>query len=193
VVTHGTTPEGLDYYCDENYQDCGIGYAFKMAAPLVDKVVKHCHLPEEMGLWKAHNFIEMAADLWLYNHFGQYRGLLAQALADRELIIELCKILAPFYDISLGKLSMSFPIYAEFVLLDEVTALGLAKKFNQQTARKHGIEIDIPGATGIIEEAVDMIDQNLPEFLQSSEEKVGALLASLRKSVSHFHSIPRNM
>jgi len=144
-------------------------------------VVKCCNLPESMGWWKAHNFIEMAAELWLYNHRKEYYGYLSEALDNRDMILALSQILAPFYDIPVAKMAMSFPIYGEYVLMNEVTPANLAVKYGKQTAKKHGITIDIPAAAGVIEEAVEIIDESFPDFMKACEQKVGALVKNLNK------------
>jgi len=179
AVTHGTSPQGLDYYCDEKYSSFERGYAFEAARSLVGKVIKCCRLPEEMGLWKAHNFIEMAADLWLYQHRPEYHGYLARALSSQDLILALSQVLAPFYELPVAKMAMSFPVYGEYVTMDDVTPLELAKKYGMQTARKHGINIDIPGAAGVIEEALDIVERSFPDFLQSCRQKVSGLMSGL--------------
>lgn len=179
VVTHGTDLKGMDYYCDEKYMDFEKGYAFEMAQPLVDKVVKTCRIPERMGWWKAHNFIEMAAELWVYKNRPEYRGCLEKALSDGDLIIALSQILAPFYGISTAKMAMSFPIYGEFVLMEEVTSLQLAAKYHKQSSRKHGIDIDIQGAADIIEESLECIEKTLPEFLNTCEHNVKGVIENL--------------
>ncbi len=180
AVTHGTVPEGLDYYCDEKYLDFERGYAFEMARPLVDKVIKYCRLPEKMGWWKAHNFIEMAAELWLYESRQEYRGYLARALDNQNLIRDLAQLLAPFYGLTTAKMALSFPIYAECILLDEVTPMCLAGKYGEQTARKHGIKVDVPGAANIIEEALIIVDRTLPDFIQNCRRNVRKLMDALR-------------
>ena len=182
AVTHGTCPQGLDYYCDEKYRDYAKGYAFEMARPLVNKVVKCCQLPEKMGWWKAHNFIEMASELWLYQHRQDCHGFLARALDDKDLILALSEVLAPFYDISTVKMVMSFPIYGQYILTEEITPLKLAEKYSLQTTKKHGITIDVPGAATVIEEAVDIVNQTLLDFWDSCKEEIKPLVNSLRKS-----------
>lgn len=179
AVTHGTTPEGLDYYCDEKYRDYESGYAFEMARSLVDKVVKCCRLPDKMGWWKAHNFIEMAADVWLYRHCRDDYGYLAEALNDRALIKTVSETLAAFYDLPADKIATGFPVYAEYVLMDEVTPLELAKKYGKQTLMKHDLRIDIPGAANVIEEALAIINRTFPEFLNTCGQKVGKLIETL--------------
>lgn len=172
AITHGTAPCGLDYYCDEKYLDFPKGFAFEQARPLVDKVIKACKLPEEMGWWKAHNFVEMGCELWMYNNRRDCYGYLAKALDNRDLILAISELLAPFFDIPVGKIAMSFPIYGEYVLLGEVTSPKLAEKFSLQTLKKHGINIDVPAAADVIEEALVIVDKTLPDFLASCTTEV---------------------
>lgn len=179
AVTHGTVPRGLDYYCDEKYSGFSKGYAFEMAVPLVQKVISCCRLPENMGLWKAHNFIEMAAELWLYENRREYHGALARALDSRDTILALSQVLAPLFEISVPKMVMSFPVYGEYVLLDDITPIKLAGKYDKQMTKKHGISIDIPGAADIILEAREIVDRTLPEFLAHCREKVIAVIENL--------------
>lgn len=179
VITHASDLKGMDYYCDEKYMNFEKGYAFEMARPLVDKVVKTCRIPERMGWWKAHNFIEMATELWFYKNRPEYRSYLEKALSDGDLIMALSQILAPFYGISTAKMAMSFPIYGEFVLMEEVTSLQLAAKYHKQTVRKHGIDIDIHGTAEIIEESLESIEKTLPEFLKTCEHNVKLVIEKL--------------
>jgi len=179
AVTHGTAPKGLDYYCDERYLDFTKGYAFEMARPLIDKVVKCCRLPEKMGWWKAHNFIEMAAELWLYERRPDYHGCLAEALDSSDVILAVSQVLAPLYNLPVAKMAMSFPVYGEYVLTGEVTSTGLAEKYGLQTAKKHGINIDAPGAANIIEEALGIVDRTFPAFFNNCKQKVGNLFENL--------------
>ncbi len=179
AITHGTMPEGLDYYCDEKYLDFEKGYAFERARPLVDKVVRCCRLPDRMGWWKAHNFIEMAAELWLYHRRQEYHGYLARALDDRPLIWALSRPLASFYGLSAAQMVASFPIYGECVLIAQVTPLDLAGKYGEQTARKHGIGIDVPAAACVIEEALEIVDRTFPEFFETCRQRVRNLIETL--------------
>ena len=186
LITHGTCPKGLDFYCDEKYLDFERGYAFEMARPLISKVVKCCKLPERMGWWKAHNFIEMAAELWVYNNHSDSYKKLAQALDDHNLILALSQQLALFYGISVTKIALSFPIYGEFVVMDEVTPVALARKYGKQTAKKHGINIDVPGAASVIEEALEIVNQTFLDFLQTCQNKVGHLIKNLKAGESEI-------
>lgn len=183
LITHAIDLKGLDYFCDEKYLNYEKGYAFEMARPLVDKVVKCCHLPEQMGWWKAHNFIEMATELWIYQNRTDCHGFLDKALDDLDLILGISHVLAPFYDIPAGKMAMSFPIYGEFVLMEKVTALELAKKYHQQTLKKHQIEIDIQGTADVIEQAVDIVERTLPEFMKFCERHTRSVIENLNPSI----------
>ncbi|MCL4439902.1 MAG: hypothetical protein M1609_04735 [Firmicutes bacterium] len=188
AVTHGTAPKGMDYFCDEKYLNFEKGYAFEQARPLVKKVIKCCRLPEEMGWWKSHNFIEMAADLWLYQRRRDCHGYLGRALDDRDLILALSQVLAPFYGTTVTKMNMSFPIYGEYVLIEEMTPVRMAEKYAKQMARKHDINIDIPGTAGVIEEALVLVDETFPEFLDNCRLEIGNLLRSLPDSEDNLNN-----
>lgn len=179
AITHGTAPRGLDYYCDEKYLNFEKGYAFEQARPLVNDVIKCCHIPEKMGWWKAHNFIEMAADLWLFERRKDCHGYLTKALDNQDLILALSQVLAPFYDISTAKLAMGFPIYGEFVLVDEMTAAKFAEIYGKQMSKKHGISIDVAGTADVIEKARAIVGKTFPEFLQSCNQEVSSLVSTL--------------
>lgn len=176
AITHSVVPAGLDYYCDEKYLDYERGYAFETARPLVPQVISCCRLPEQMGWWKAHNFIEMSTELDFYLRRGEDYHLLREALADHELTERLSRVLADFYQIPAAELADSFPSYGSFVLLDKITPLTLAEKYDRQMQQKHSISIDLPGAAGIIEDGKNLIESNLAKFWQYCTEQVKGLL-----------------
>jgi hypothetical protein len=89
--------------------------------------------------------------------------------------LDLGEFLAPFFDVPKGKIAMSFPVYGEYILLDEVTAPKLAEKYGMQTKKKHGINIDAAAAADIIEEAFVIVDKTLPDFMASSTTEVKKL------------------
>ncbi len=182
VITHATDLKGLDYYCDEKYENYEKGFAFEIAKPLVEKVVNLCGIPEEMGWWKAHNFVEMGSELWVHKNRPEYHGLLEKALSDVDLIMALSQVLAPFYDVSTAKIAMSFPIYGEYVLMKEVTPLELARKYHKQTLKKHGINLNLHAVASVVEEAEEIVAQSLPEFLQSCDRNVKNVFKNLDES-----------
>lgn len=182
VITHGTDLKGMDYFCDEKYKEYEKGFAFEMARPLVDKVVNQCGIPENMGWWKAHNYIEMASELWFYKNRPEYRGLLEQALSDTELIITLSQMLSPFFDLSTAKIAMSFAIYGEYVLMDEITPLELARKYQKQTLKKHGLHLDIQASASVIEEGLEIVNRSLPVFLEACKQEVKSVVQTLNNS-----------
>lgn len=176
ALTHSVVPAGLDYYCDEKYLDFERGYAFETGRTLVSRVISCCRLPEQMGWWKAHNFIEMSTELQFYRRRGEAYHLLRDALAEHELIARLSTALAGFYQASATELAASFPDYGSFVLLNEVTPLSLAEKYDRQMQQKHGISIDVPGAANLIEEGVNLVEVSLPGFWRHCVDRVKNLL-----------------
>ncbi len=179
AITHGVVPAGLDYYCDEKYLHYERGYAFEAARPLISQVISCCRLPAEMGWWKAHNFIEMSAELHIYKKHSETYHLLRDTLADEGLINRISAALAGFYQVPAAELAASFPAYGNYVLMDTVTSYALAEKYNRQMEQKHGISIDIAGAAAIIENGIGLIAQTLPEFWQHCTGQVRKILTAL--------------
>lgn len=178
VITHSTDLKGLDYYCDEKYKDYEKGFAFELARPLIDKVV-NCGFPREMDWWKAHNFVEMASELCIYKDRPEFHGLLEKALSDDDTIMALSQVLAPFFEISIAKMAMSFPIYGEYVFMKEITPLEMARKYHKQTLKKHGINLNLHAAAEIIEETMEIVTPYLPKFLQTCEHSVRNVIENL--------------
>jgi len=178
AVTHSVVPAGLDYYCDEKYLHYERGYAFETARPLVPRVISCCRLPEEMGWWKAHNFIEMSAELLIYRQRGEAYHLLRDALADQDRIAGLSKALSDFYQVPPVDLAASFPAYGSHILLDAVTPLTLAEKYNRQMVHKHDISIDITGAASLIDEGQNLVTESLPGFWQHCTKQVKKIIST---------------
>ena len=89
VITHGSEPHGFDWFSDEGYGDesgQAKGFAFQRAAPLAQRAAAACDVPEEMGLWKAHNLIEMSFEGPLYAANPDAAHALATACADDALM-----------------------------------------------------------------------------------------------------------
>ncbi len=63
MIIHGVDPKGVDYYADEHWGTGERGWCFQLIEPFVPRVIDACALPAEWGLWKGHNFIEMAMEL----------------------------------------------------------------------------------------------------------------------------------
>ena len=177
MITHGVAPAGLDYYGDQKYRDFEKGYAFEEARPYATRVATICHLPESMGWWKAHNFVEMAIE-WRIAQQQPNLGLqVHQALTQAEEIAFLAPHLAAFFKQDGGGLLRSLPAMVPFLALDPVTPATLAERYQIQVRMRHGVEaIEVDQAAVLIEEIAEVIQPRCWAFMEDALGKIGATL-----------------
>lgn len=167
VISHGIKPRGLDYYSDEKYGTFERGYCFEKARPLVDAVVEACSLSSNDGWWKAHNFIEMGVELYLYNRRPELISYLRRAFFNVDLITSLIHELSPVLGIEKAKLKKSFETFRQFALDEPIDALALALRYQRQIYFRHKIEsINISQSREIIERGKRMILPDIETFFQ---------------------------
>lgn len=191
ALTHGVDPPGLDYYGDQSYAGGERGYCFQKARPLASKAADVCNLPRSMGWWKAHNFVEMAADLKISQRRPDLGPAFLYILEDE---LNLREIAAFVHDVLPGKtepqvIVESFHRMPDFLELENVTPQRLAAKYQNQVQAKHHIpQIDIDGAAGLIEDAVHLIDDSLDGFLGFAEEEVREATEPVPLERSHWRA-----
>ncbi len=165
VISHGITPQGLDYYSDEQYLDYEKGYCYEKARPLVSGVVEACNISPGDGWWKAHNFIEMGVELFVFEKRPELLLHLQDALSRAGLIREICSIIAP----SLGKeshlLEKGFLFFKEFIERGPMDAKSLALRYQEHIYLRHSIEsVNLVQCEDIIEQAKEIIISDIDNF-----------------------------
>lgn len=176
VISHGIKPRGLDYYSDEKYGSFERGYCFEKARPLVAAVVEACGLSPDVGWWKAHNFIEMGIELYLYDRRPELIANLRKALSNAALIDLLTQGLCPVLQIEKALLEKGFTQFYHFAAEGRIDALAFAKRYQKQIFLRHKIEsIDIDRAKCIIEEAKKMVLPDIEDFFRDVREKMNAI------------------
>lgn len=173
AMSHGVDMKGLDYYSDEGYQGYSSGYCFVKAAEIEEDVITCCNIPPEWGLWKAHNFIEMAFELYLYRNDCSLIDKFNNILQNNELIRYVCIALAEYYNLDSECLVSglnSFSKFFEYGIMDEKK---LACRYKMQLKARHGIEMyNLTGAAAIIEHALDIIKPDIYSFFDYTVTKV---------------------
>jgi len=165
AVTHGVDMKGLDYYSDENYEGLNMGYCFIKGKEIEEDVVACCNIPEKWGLWKAHNFIEMAFDLYLCRNNPWIAKLLDETVNNTCITTYINKSLSEYYGIPASVISESFKKFTEFIQYDSTDAYSIIKKYALQLNRKHGINnVDIDGGAHVILKSVDIIKHEIEDF-----------------------------
>ena len=174
-ITHTVSPEGLDFYGDESYNGAD-GYCFRKAAEIVEEVIDACNIPEEYGLWKAHNFIEMAVELNILNNNYGLKEQLQNALEDSGLISVVEFSLEKYYNMNSKSLKNCFRRFENFVYKGNVNSRILSINYDHHMKDKHGINIDIDKSSKIIDKAKAIISEDFIDFIEITEEKVSSML-----------------
>jgi hypothetical protein len=177
VISHGIVPAGLDYYGDRQYGPCEHGYAFEEARPYADRVAAICHLPPEMGWWKAHNFVEMALEWLVARRHPALGGQLQQALVQAPDLAGLSPHLAAFFDRPGLDLMGSFPAMVPFLSLEDIAPASLAERYQRQVQLKHGVEaIEVAQAAALLEEVAAAIQPRCWEFLDDALGRIEGMI-----------------
>ncbi|MDD2498384.1 MAG: hypothetical protein PHT78_00110 [Desulfitobacteriaceae bacterium] len=177
IITHGSQPHGLDYYADECYQGEEKGYCFQRARPFCGKVVAACDIPQEMGLWKAHNFIEMAYELIAVERFPHLSDLVPEMLDDKYIIAKCSDLLGHYFNIDTSKVGTIISSMPTFFCLLDVTPQNLAAKYARQLEIRHQIKgADVAAMSKIIEEVKESVALEFGDFISSSIELISDLL-----------------
>ncbi|MCR6545611.1 hypothetical protein [Dehalobacterium formicoaceticum] len=182
VISHGANPQGLDFYADQSFAGQNQGYCFQRGSIIVDQVVKTCGIPKQMGLWKAHNFIEMTYDVITAERYPYLLQDFQEALADKDAIEDCSMILGKYFQIDRGKIKAAFLKMPEFFCLNEVTPLHLAEKYALQLQKRHGIyQADPPAMAEVLAEARDLVEDEFMPFMDGVYERLCQLMAQFPK------------
>lgn len=177
VISHGANPAGLDYYADQSYQGQDRGYCFQRGMPLVDQVVKTCGIPPQMGLWKAHNFIEMAFDVISAELYPSLADQFLTALEDGAALKDCSYILGRYFQLDGIKIEDAFLRMPGFFCLTDVTPFHLAKKYAVQLKKRHGVLTADPEAMSeVIQKAREMVEGEFLPFINDVFNRISHLL-----------------
>ncbi|NLM44156.1 MAG: hypothetical protein GX201_09120 [Clostridiales bacterium] len=174
-VTHTVSPKGLDYYGDESYRGSK-GYCFQKAESIVEEVIEACNIPEKFGLWKAHNFIEMAIELIILNENEYLLELLDKALKDNLAMHDIECSLESYYGLRTGSLRNNFKKFKHFVYKENISSRILSINYDHHMKARHGISIDIDKASRIIDKAKHIIHDDYVEFFEVAVTRVREML-----------------
>lgn len=177
IISHGSSPCGLDYFADDSYLGADMGYCFQRALPLVPKVIEACHLPAEMGLWKAHNFIEMAYELLTVEKYPHLTGLVKAALQNDRMISDCSSLLGQYFNIDITRIGAVISNMPDLFCLEEITPHGLAEKYARQLQHRHQCDAADPAAMAlVIEEAQAIVAGEFSSFIDFNIDQVGRML-----------------
>lgn len=171
AATHTVSPKGLDYYGDNAYEGAD-GYCFQKAVSIVEEVIEACNIPVEFGLWKAHNFIEMAVEFEILNNNKDLVNLLDEALKDEQTMHEIESSLEEYYRLESGTFRNYFKRFQHFVYKENISSHILSINYDYHMKVRHGINIDIDKASKIIDKAKHIISDDYKRFFAVTEKRV---------------------
>lgn len=176
MITHTVNPKGLDYYGDESYGSGYKGYCFQKGSAVADEVIAACNLPEEFGLWKAHNFIEMGIEINIAESNQQLAGALHEALGDHNAIKTAASGLERYFELDENILANAIKSFTKFIDFSETNSRSLAYKYYAQTQVKHGLAIDIDESARIIEKCRGLVQEDFDGFIGFCTAKVHEMI-----------------
>ncbi|MFZ5642313.1 MAG: hypothetical protein ACOY46_01835 [Bacillota bacterium] len=177
-MTHGVSPDGLDYYGDEKNPPFERGYCFEKGRPLIVQTIEACNIPPEMGWWKAHNIVEMGIEMRISTS-GEYGKFLYKAFHNRELIESVSERLGEFYGVGSHPFIRRMSSFPSYIDLTNSTAESLAAKYDYQMSYKHRIHININAVAKLIRLASEMVADDLDDFFLSVTKKVKKTMDSM--------------
>ena len=176
VMSHGIEPKGLDYYSDVKFGVFERGYCYEKARPLVDVVIEALHVTPEDGWWKAHNFIEMGVELYVYKQRPELFAKLRAAFSNAGLMNSLAYDLSPLLNIGADVLLSCFERFKRFAVTEPIDAETMAFRYQRQIYFRHSIEsINVSQTSNIIEEGERIILLDIEDFFHCVEGRMALI------------------
>lgn len=162
--SHAVDTKGVDYYGDKEYKDFGEGYSFKWGRVIEKDVARVCGFERSYALWPAHNFIEMAVELFAVSDDKTLSQRIYSAVKDPPRgIIEKT---ADYFNMKPGDIKIIFKNFLNLIPPEAPSLRGLAEKYCLVLKRRHNVEgIEIDAIAGLIEKARSVIKKDYNNFI----------------------------
>lgn len=138
VLLHGIDGCGFDTYADEVWHG-KMGWCFLKCLPYIPDAVLVCNLPRAFALWKAHNLVEMAAELEIAAHDATLGPELMAALHDEAVMQTICTALEAFAGADKTRVRPILQTMEQRFSILNVTPKDSAEKYLAQLKRRHDI------------------------------------------------------
>lgn len=179
ALTHGASPPGLDYFGDKSCGNGDAGFAFMLGRSVASRAARVCRLPEELGLWKAHNFIEMAAEVIVFREHSHLAGHLSRVLLSSSVLGPAAGLVAAALEVERDAVAAALSRLPGYLELGDISPRRLAAKYQVQLNHRHGVE----GARSddleeLISDCIPLVEPRLGPFLEESRRAVQRVLES---------------
>jgi hypothetical protein len=180
VVSHGIMPFGVDYYADEYWPDCEKGWCFEQGKPWIERINAVTRLPERLGWWKSHNFVEMSYELLTIEQFPSIGAEIMAALSDSALLEEAARALNRYTNKDSKLIIDMFSIAPQIFSLAEVSPRTLAERQDAAFRRRHNVyDADIEGMAALLTEMKETLRPGYGAYMSEMTGLVGAMLERL--------------
>jgi hypothetical protein len=181
AITHGSNPHGFDWFSDEQWGDdpSRRGYAFQRGGVIADETAAACDVAQALGLWKAHNIVEMSFELSLYAGDPGLADRFAAASEDAGMRERLATALAGYYTHPASVFHRAMGTFAEWWVRPS-SGSALAAVYARQVRTKHEAQAPNEAAiAALIERAVTLTAPDREDYLTTCVTRVGDLLTTL--------------
>jgi len=177
ALTHGASPPGLDYFGDKSCGKGHPGFAFRLGSLMASRAAGVCRLPEDLGLWKAHNFVEMAAEVIVSREHSQLAGRLRQVLVSSFVLEPAAGLVAAALEVERDAVAAALRRLPGYLELGNISPRRLAAKYQLQLNHRHGVKgACLEDLEELINDCIPLVEPRLEAFLDKSRREVQHML-----------------
>ena len=179
IISHGIMPYGVDHYADEHWPGCEKGWCFEQGKPWIDRIAAVTRLPERLGWWKSHNFVEMSYELLTIEHCPCIGGNIMAAVNDEALVASAATELSRYTGKDAELIGGMFRKAPHIFALEEVSPRALAERQDSAFRRRHNVyDADIAGMAALLDEMKEALRPGYAPYMAEMTKLVGEMLAA---------------
>jgi len=162
--SHAVDTKGVDYYGDKNYKDFGEGYSFKWGRIIEEDVASVCGFDRNYALWPAHNFIEMAVELFAVSNDKTLSQRIYNAVKNPPP--DIIEKTSEYFNIKPAEAKSIFKNFLNLIPPDAPFLRDLAEKYCLVLKSRHNVDnVNVEEIAGLIEKAQYIIKKDYNNFI----------------------------
>lgn len=148
-----------------------------LGSAVASRAARVCRLPEELGLWKAHNFIEMAAEVIVFREHFHLAGRLGRVLVDSSVLEAVGGVVAAALEVDKDAVAAALSRLPGYLEVGDISPRHLAAKYQVQLNHRHGVEGScLDDVEELISDCIPLVEPRLEAFLEESGRAVRRML-----------------
>jgi hypothetical protein len=185
VISHGILPYGVDYYADERWPGCEKGWCFAQGKPWIERIAAVTRLPERLGWWKSHNFVEMSYELLTIERCPYIGDNIMAAVNDETLLEYAAEQLNRYTGKEKELISGMFRKAPQIFALQEISPRALAERQDAAFRRRHNVfDADVEGMAALLEEMKEALRPGYGPYMAEMSALVGEMLVKNDEQVA---------